>query len=330
MRRIQRIFRYGALMLLVSAFYTCQDDDQEFGEIIVPSNINITYEIVGQDVDNPNGDGSGLVNFTATADDVLTFRYEFGDGTDVEVAPSGSVTHRFNLTGVNSYTVTVIASGRGGVASSSSVVIDVFSAFDDQEAKDLLTGGPGSSKTWYLAAADAGHLGVGPSLVLDLIIFGEPNQFYFPSFYSATPFEKCGPEISNCLCTDLLTFTQTAENDLLYELNNDGQTFFNGAHQDIVGGSVGEDACFDFDTTGTSTVSLSPSNIDWSLVPDESFTARGTVLNFSNDAFMGYYVSSSTYDIIQVTETTLYVRTVDGLDPNLAWYHKFTTENPFD
>lgn len=330
MKSIQKFLRYGVLALLVTTLFTCQDDDQEFGEIIVPTNINITYEIVGQDMDNPNGDGSGLVNFTASADDAITFRYEFGDGTDVEVAPSGSITHRFNVTGVNPYTVTVIASGRGGVASSSSVVIEVFSAFDDQEAKDLLTGGAGSSKTWYLAAADPGHLGVGPSLFLDLIIFGEPTQFYFPSFYSASPFEKCGPAISDCLCTDLLTFTQTTDNDLLYELNNEGQTFFNGGHQDIVGGSVGEDACFDFDTSGVSSVSLAPSNIDWTQVPDESFVARGTVMNFSNDAFMGYYVSSSSYEILQVTETTLYVRTIDGLDPALAWYHKFTTENPFD
>ncbi|MBT8271987.1 MAG: hypothetical protein HKO90_09760 [Flavobacteriaceae bacterium] len=330
MKNRKSLLRYIVLPLLILGIIGCQDDDQEFGNIIVPSNVTLSFEIVNQDVDNPNGDGSGLVNFTATADDAISFRYDFGDGTDVEVAPSGSITHRFNLTGVNSYTVTVIASGTGGVTSSSSEIIEVFSAFDDQEAKDLLTGGPGSSKVWYLSAAEEAHLGVGPALELDLIIFGIPTQFYYPSFFDTSPFEKCGIEISDCLCTDELTFTQTADNDLLYELNNNGGTFFNEGHQDIVGGSGDEDACFEFDTSGTSFVSLAPTDVDWSLVPDPTFSARGTVMNLSDDAFMGYYVSSSSYEILEVTETTLHVRTIDGLDPLLAWYHKFTTENPFD
>ncbi len=314
----------------VLGFFSCQDDDKTFGDIIIPSNLVLNFEIVGQDANNPNGDGSGFVNFTATADNAITFRFNFGDGTDVDVAPSGTITHRFNETGVNSYTITAIASGTGGVTTTTTVTIDVFSAFDDQEAKDLLTGGQGSSKLWYLSAAETGHLGVGPTLTLDLIIFGTPTEFYFPSFFFTGPFEKCGIEISDCLCTDELTFIQGADGTLTYELNNNGQTFFNGGHQDIVGGSVGEDACFEFDTSGISTISLAPSSVDWSLVPDPSFSARGTVLNFSDGAFMGYYVSSSSYDIIEVTETTLYVRTIDGLDPNLAWYHKFTTENHFE
>ncbi|NND53151.1 MAG: family 16 glycosylhydrolase [Flavobacteriaceae bacterium] len=310
-------------------FNSCLDEDQEFGAIIVPSNLTLSFQIVGQDADNPNGDGSGLVNFTASADDAITYRYAWGDGTENDVAPSGNITHRFNLTGVNTYNVTVIASGTGGVTTSTSVTIDVFSAFDDQEAKDLLSGGAGSSKTWYLEASEPGHLGVGPSLALDLVIFGTPTQFYFPSFFSAVPFEKCGDPDSDCLCDDELTFSLDANGQLTYELNNNGQTYFNAGHQAIVGGDGAGDLCFDFDTSGVSNVSLAPSNIDWSLIPDASFlTPRGTVLNFSDDAFMGYYVSSSSYEIMEVTDSFLYVRTIDGNDPNLAWYHKFTTTAP--
>lgn len=309
-------------------FNSCLDEDQEFGDIIVPSNLTLSFQIVGQDADNPNGDGSGLVNFSASADNAITYRYAWGDGTENEVAPSGSLTHRFNLTGVNTYTVTVIASGTGGVTTSETVTLDVFSAFNDQEAKDFLTGGAGSSKTWYLAASQPGHLGVGPSLELDLIIFGTPTQFYFPSFFSATPFEKCGDPESDCLCDDELTFAQNANNELTYELNNNGQTYFNAGHQAIVGGDGAGDLCFDFDTSGVSNVSLAPSSIDWTLAPDPNFTGRGTQLNFSDDAFMGYYVSSSSYDIIEVTDSFLYVRTIDGNDPLLAWYHKFSTSPP--
>ncbi|MBT8253081.1 MAG: family 16 glycosylhydrolase [Flavobacteriaceae bacterium] len=324
---IKIILPVFALLLILQG---CQDDDQQFGDIIVPSNLTLSFEIVGQDIDNPNGDGSGLVNFTASADNAITFRYEFGDGTQGDVTPSGDITHRFNLTGVNSYTVTVIASGTGGVPTSTSVILDVFSAFDDEEAKTLLTGGAGSSKIWYLDASSSGHLGVGPSLLLDLIIYGSPTEFYYPSFYSATPFEKCGDPSSDCLCDDELTFSLGTDNQLTFQLNNNGQTFFNQAHQDIVGGPGGSDLCFDFDTSGVSNVSLAPTSVDWSLVPDPSFSSRGTVMNFSDDAFMGYYVSSSSYEIISLTENTLYVRTIDGNDPTLAWYHKYSTTNPLD
>lgn len=324
--------KYLALISLIAfglgiLLNSCIEEDQEFGDIIVPTNLSISYQIVGQDANNPNGDGTGFVNFTATADNAITYRYDFGDGSSNQVAPNGTATHRFSQTGVNTYLVTVIASGTGGVTTTSTVSIDVFSSFDDQEAKDFLTGG--SSKTWYLAASEAGHLGVGPSLALDLIISGMPNAFYYPQFYSAAPFEKCGIEISDCLCTDELTFTLGANNQLTYELNNNGQTFFNVNHQDVVGGSVGEDACFDFDTSGMKNISLVPTTVDWTLIPDPGFTQpRGTVMNFSDDGFMGYYVSSSSYEIMEITNDYLYVRTIDGLDPNLAWYHKYSTSPP--
>ena len=317
---------FTSLTLLFIATTACIDDDQTFGALVTPTDLNLQFEIVGADANNPNGDGSGLVTFTVTANDAITYRFNFGDATDVKVAPSGTITHRFSKTGVHTYIVTAIASGKGGVSSSKSVSIDVFSAFDDQEAKQMLTGG--STKTWYLAAAEPGHLGVGPSLQLDLQIFGTPSQFYFPSFFASSPFEKCNDPISSCLCNDELTFTLNANNQLTFELNNNGQTFFNVGHQDIVGGSVGEDACFDFDTSGTKNVALAPTTVDWSLIPDPNFeTPRGTVMNFSDGGFMGYYVSSSSYEIMSISDTELYVRTIDGLDPNLAWYHKYTSED---
>jgi len=327
-------FKYLAIACAMSVLAglllnSCIEEDQVFGDIIVPSNLVLSYDIVGADAMNPNGDGSGFVNFTATADNAISFTYSFGNDSDNQVAPDGAITNRFTEPGINTYTVTVIATGTGGVPTSTSTSLDVYSAFDDQEAKDFLTGGTGSSKTWYLAAAEPGHLGVGPSLQLDLAISGMPNAFYYPQFFGAAPFEKCGIEISDCLCTDELTFSLSSNNQLTFELNNMGATFFNAGHQDIVGGSVGEDACFDFDTSGTSNVALAPTTVDWSLIPDPGFlTPRGTVMNFSDDAFMGYYVSSSSYEIMEITNDYLYVRTIDGLNPDLAWYHKYSTSPP--
>ena len=331
----------GVFFLSILLFTGCQEEDKEFGDLIAPTNITLSYEVLGQDDENPNGDGSGIVNFSATADDAITFIYSFGDNTNNASAPNGASSHRFTRTGISSYNVTVIASGIGGVTSSSSVNITVFSAFDDIEAKSFLSGAPISqdtdgtdvisisapaTKTWYLDDSKTGHLGVGPSLAFDIEIYGAPREYYYPSFFAAPPGTFCGSD-GDCFCDDELIFTLNPDGSMNYLLDNKGTTFFNGnaAHQAIAGGAGGADACLDFNTSTVSNVSFAPGSEDWSLVADPSFEARGTQMNFSDSGFMSYYVGSSSYEIIEITETELYVRTLDAVDPNLAWYHKFTS-----
>ena len=331
----------GLFILSISLFTSCQDEDQEFGDLKAPTNITLNYEVLGQDADNPNGDGSGIVNFSATADDAITYIYSFGDNTDNASAPSGNSSHRFTRTGLSSYNVTVTASGLGGVTSSKSINIEVFSAFDDIEAKSFLSGAPISqdsdgldvinisspvTKVWYLDDSKTGHLGVGPSLAFDIQIYGAPREYYYPSFFSAPPGTFCGND-GDCFCDDELIFTLNPDGSMNYLLDNKGTTFFNAnaAHQAIAGGAGGGDACLDFDTSTVSNVSFAPGSEDWSLVADPSFESRGTQMNFSDSGFMSYYVGSSSYEIIEITETELYVRTLDAADPNLAWYHKFTS-----
>lgn len=323
MRSIKHILLTSLVLVFIAT--SCQDEDQVFGDIIVPSNLSVSFEIEGQDADNPNGDGSGFVNFTASADNAITYRFIFGDNTSDEVTPYGDVRHRYNLTGVNTYTVSVIASGIAGTSTTTSFTIDVFSAFEDQQAKELLSGGPaGSSQTWYLALDRPAHLGVGPTIGLDIAIDGEANTYWFPAFFGATPFEKCGPEISDCFCDEELTFSLDSNDQLTYTIENFGSTFVNGGHQlGLFGTEEGEDACFELDVTGVSNVSLSPS--DQNLPEGET---RGTVMTFTNSLNMGYYVGASQYEILELTENFLYVRFVDALNADLAWYLKFSTEPP--
>ena len=298
----------------------CQEEEPTLDLIVVPSNLSVSTQV--------STDGSGIVVFTASADNAISYTFKFSDG-DVQVSPNGTVTKRFTLVGLNTYNYSVVAYGTGGVSSSASYQVAVESDFSDYEAMELLTGGElndegtvvsPSSKTWYLAAVEPGHLGVGATFAF------LPDQFWYPAFYSANPFEKCDLEASSCFCDDELTFSLNATgNQLTYVQDNKGATFFNVGHQDVVGGPGAEDACFDFDTSGMSSVSLSPTTVDWSQVPDPAFSARGTVMNFTNDGFMGYYISTSTYEILNITATSMYVRAIDGNDPNLAWYLKFST-----
>lgn len=308
----------GSLLALI--LLGCQEEEPMLDVKVVPSNLSVNTQV--------STDGSGIVVFTATADNAITYTFKFSDG-DVQVSSNGTVTKRFTLVGLNTYNYAVVASGKGGVSSSASFQVSVESDFSDFEAMELLTGGDlnadgkvvtASSKTWYLAAVEPGHLGVGATLAF------LPDQFWFPAFFSAGPFDKCGEAISSCFCDDELTFTLNASGtQLTYEQDNKGATFFNVGHQGIVGGAAGEDACFDFDTSGVSSVSLAPTSVDWSLVPDPAFSSRGTVMNFTNDAFMGYYMGTSSYEILDITNNSMHVRAIDGNDPNLAWYLKFST-----
>ncbi len=291
-------------LLLISLSVSCVEDDYELDKIIVPSNLEVSYEVVGQSAEMPDGDGSGVINFTASANDAMTYKFVYGDGF-IDVSSDGTTSHGFNKNGVNDYTVTVVASGAGGTSSSKITVVTVFSDFNDPETKQLLTGG--NSKTWFVAASLPGHLGVGPSA---------GDGFDVPIYYAAAAFEKSG---TPCFYNDELTFSLQGE-DIVYNHDNKGQTFFNASYNSDFGGGGPDDQCLDLDVSGAKSVSLSPSTSG--LSGDQT---TGTVLNISGGGFMSYYVGASSYEILSLTANSMYVRVVMGNDPALAWYLKFTT-----
>lgn len=285
---------------LCLALMACQDDDQQFGEIITPSNLTLDIEIAGADSQNPNGDGTGVVNFSASANNAITYKYFFGDNTEVTDS-DGSVEKTYNLTGVNDYTVIVVASGTGGVSSSISVEISVRSDFEDLETQNFLTGGEGSSKTWFVARGENAHLGVGP---LDSAT---------PDFFAASP-----NQLADCFYNDQITLG-LVDGDITFNHDNAGVTFFNAAFLSVGGGGGDSDQCLPFNTSGDKFVSLSAAD---SIVPENQTT--GTAMNITDSGFMSYFIGTSTYEVLEITEDFLSLRAISG-NNDLAWYLKFTT-----
>jgi hypothetical protein len=158
---------YVMIFSLITVFYGCQENEYSFGEIITPSNIQITAEIVGANANNPNGDGSGAVNFKATADNAVSFKF-INEGTET-VALSGETSMIFSKLGLNTYTVTVVASGTAGVSSSKSIQVDVLATYsppNDLKAKlfgfDAATPNAVTSRTWRVKSSKPKHFGLGP------------------------------------------------------------------------------------------------------------------------------------------------------------------------
>lgn len=297
------------LVIFLSTFLMlagCDEENYELGKLKTPSNVALTYEIVGVDDANPFGDGSGMVNFVASADDEINFTYAFGDGTDKKVSADGIISHPFAKNGVNTYTVTVIAVGSGGLSSTKSVEVEVFSSFSDPEAEAFLTGG--SSKTWYWAADQPGHTGLGPN-------FEDAGKAY-AAWYSAAPFEK------ECMYDAEFVFTQTADGVTFEQIA--GSAYIPGTYAGKIG--VEGDLCYgeDVATTlyGVKNVSFAPAN----SIATVDGGYRGTSFSLTDGGFMCWYVGSSTYEIIQVTDNILTVRVEE--DGTFAWYHTFTSVKP--
>ncbi len=299
---------FAGLLLIMSA---CQKDQYDLGELVTPTNLSVTYEIVGVDADNPNGDGTGVVNFTATADNAITFTFNFGDGSDIKSSPSGKITKQFSITGVNTYQVKVSAVGTGGITSDKTNALEVLSTFEDAEALLFLTGG--SSKSWFWAADQPEHVGMGPTSE----DYGELD-YTWPNWWRAAPWEK------SCMYDAEFVFTKTGLGLSFEQIA--GPAYIPGTYAGDIG--VPGDKCYLSDTVpnlvGVKNVFFSPSSSKASI--DGGY--RGTTMTFSNNGFMGWWVGTSEYDIIEVTENILKVRIKE--DETQAWYHIFTNVRPIE
>ena len=313
---MKKITLFVTTLLVFIFTSSCQEDDLSIGDLKTPTNLTITADIVGNTTATPTGDGSGIVNFTSKADNAISYKYIFSDGTS-QNSPAGVFSKRFTQPGTNVYTITVIASGTGGITTNKTLELEVRSDFRDDEAVGFLTGG--TQKAWYWAAAEPGHLGVGQN-------DSNVSLNYYANYYQAAPFEKAGSPTSSCLYENVMTFS-LVNNQLKFNLNNGGNTFFNAAFQSVVGGTAGADNCYAYNTTGLKTVTLSPSEsvVAANNVPNQT---RGTMLNFSDNGFMGYYIGQNSYEILSITNNRMVVRAVMGGNPALAWYHIFSTSPP--
>lgn len=103
------LFAFAAVI-----FSGCSKSSSNGGVQPAPSNLKVSVSV--------NTDNSGNVTFTASANNAVSFDYDYGNGIFQTVA-TGAVTYKYPATGT--YTVNVIAKNSGGQTISQSVQVTV-------------------------------------------------------------------------------------------------------------------------------------------------------------------------------------------------------------
>ena len=280
------------LFLSLVVLTACEEDSYEFGPIISPSNLQINIDIVGTNVENPFGDGSGIVNFTATANNAISYEFII-NGETIAITTSGILQQAFYTVGVNSYDGVVIATGTAGNSTSLAFSFEVLATYEPPaELIQALTGG--GSKTWRVKSEVTNHFGLGP------VGGTEPCQWY-----GAGVEEKTG----------------TGSYDDRWIISSDGTinhitngTIFGRTAQ--VHADLGDNGSGGQDGADILNYEYADYTENWVI------TDPGQVsINLTGDAFFTYYTGGNhIYEIYDYNENELYLKTVDGATEFTWWF----------
>ena len=286
MKNIKYIITFLSIALV---FSSCEKENYEFGDLVTPTNMVVTTEIVGVDATHPNGDGSGTVHFNVTADNAITYRFVY-DGAE-STSALGTKTYTFGATGLKKYAVTVVAYGTGGVSSSKTVEVEVLVVYSPPA--DLLTMlTSDSSRTWRLKAESTGHFGVGPA---------DADQ---PVWWAAAPNDKAafGAYDDRFIFNVDGTFTHITNGDTFGKLA-------------AMAADLGGDQGLTPDGNGESVYALADYSESWNL----SAPGGQETLTFSNIGYHGFYVGGDhKYAILSRSANEMSIKTV-GADGN-GWF----------
>tara|TARA_R110002167_G_scaffold63841_5_gene180558 strand:+ start:284 stop:1900 length:1617 start_codon:yes stop_codon:yes gene_type:complete len=297
MKKLKNLIGLITILFLAS----CSSDssatnDNNVDNTIVPTNLQVSTAIVGADSSNPYGDGSGIVQITATADNAIT--YQFVNNGVISAAPTGTKTYTFLNSGNKVYSITAIAISSDNKSISETVDIEVYYNYTPSvELISILT--DNASKEWRIKFESSGHFG-----------FGDANSTT-PNLWSANPYEKedSGAYDDRFVFNTNGAFTDTTNDNILGK--SVPMTSDLGGSQGLTANSDGEFENY-----------LYPNYSEtWSL----SLVEGKETITFSNSGFLGYYTGGShDYTIISRTDNELKVSTIDY--NGLKWFGILTTD----
>jgi len=277
----------------------CQEDDLTIGDLITPSNIDVSVTYL----DDPDGDGtyeetaapglgSGLVQFSATADNATSFHVVVQGVTELQT--NGMVEHNFTVLGNNTYAVTVVAYGTGGISSSRTIEVPVLALYEPPaDLLEMLYAN--GTRTWKIAADLNKHFGLGP-----------PGGTTQAEWYGAGPNEKAGTGMYD----DRYTFNE--DGTFTHDTGEDGFVFGREVLIEELNGPGGEP-----DGADIIQYPLDDYTANWSI------TAPGGVetLSLTGTAFFGYYIGGDhKYIIYSRSANEMILTSTDGNGEFNWWF----------
>lgn len=299
-----------SLLLTIAFFVGCEKETYEFGDLTAPTNIVINTDIVGHSTESPEGDGSGMVIISVTADNAFTYHIGYNKLDDygnvsLAILPGGVTTKKFTDPGINTYRITVVAYGKGGVSSNLTKDISVRSDFvPDPAIVTALTND--SSKTWIVDKDVTGHLGVAPW------------SAFTPIWWEAAINEKVA--CCNCFYTTKFKFTKNANGTFNLNVDApDGAFTKTGALTMLPGiPASGAEGCYSEYTGGTTNFNFIPASTG---IPLSNPSTQTSIKLADHNTFIGYGATQDEYEILAFTSSYLYLR-VQGTETGNSWYLK--------
>lgn len=151
---MKKILQYNLIIVfLTQLLIGCGGSDDAETPGITPSNLIINHEIVGVDAANPNGNGSGDVNFVVSATNATSYKILI-EGQVIN-STTGVFSYSFNQLGTNTYTVIVSAyNGTRFISGNKTLTVYVAPTLVWSDEFDT-DGAPNSSK-WTMETGAGG------------------------------------------------------------------------------------------------------------------------------------------------------------------------------
>ena len=293
--------KFLKLFFILNIFISCSssgsDDDKGSDPVdsqeIIPSNLSLSFDIVGSDSNNPNGDGSGTVKFTALATNAVSYSFRFGTGSSK--TSTGSAEYTYKEIGTKTYNIKVLAySSTNNYVSIDKTITVYVKPESEQTLLELLAGS--SSKTWKINSAQDAHFSNGT------------QDKRYSTYWEAYAFSK----LNKGFYDDEYTFNINGT----YSHKTNETIFGKGHHLNDDFGSTSQSPNGDGDIEN---YPLSNYQTTFSAKKEDNLNK----VEFGDKGFVGFYVGEHSYTIECYDSENIYLRTVD--DQDIAWYVWLTT-----
>ncbi|MDC1465767.1 glycoside hydrolase family 16 protein [Polaribacter sp.] len=135
-------------VVLLLTFLSCSTNNEiNDANNTLPSDLSITAIKVGANVNNPNGDGSGVVNFTITASNTTYYRVLINDET-LELTEN-TFSYTFTQRGTNDYSIIVVAyNSEGFISITYEIIVYVYSELELVWSDEFDSNGSPNPSNW--------------------------------------------------------------------------------------------------------------------------------------------------------------------------------------